>query len=179
MNRAPEPGTRKEPLSKETRRWLGLLLLAAGVFVYLTLSDRGGPLSGAATLPERPTDVPLAGWRAAPLVVFVYEEGAGGPLLIETRGEFEAGTGTVSVWLETATERAEFVNFETLYIGERSAAWLGELDAALAEVQTVRAQHRGKLTQGPRDFTCERSLPERQATADETSGEHAWVCELR
>ena len=158
--------------------------MAAGVFAYLTLSDRGGPLSGEATLPERPTDVSLAGWREAPLVVFVYEEGAGGPLVIETRGEFEAGTGTVSVWLETATARAEFVNFETLYIGERSAAWLGELEAPLAELQAVRAQHRGKLTQGPRDFSCERRSqerrpPERPAAAGETTGEHAWVCELR
>ena len=98
-------------------------------------------------------------------MIFVYEEGAGGPLLIETQGEFEAGTGTVSVWLETATERAEFVNFETLYIGERSAAWLGALDATLAEVQTVHAQHRGKLTQGPRDFSCERSSPELRSPA--------------
>lgn len=158
--------------------------MAAGVFVYLTLSDRGGPLSGEATLPERLTGTPLAGWQEAPLVVFVYEEGTGGPLLIETRGEFEAGTGTVSVWLETATARAEFVNFETLYIGERSAAWLGELDATLTELQAVRAQHRGKLTQGPRDFSCERRSPERRsperpAAAGEITGEHAWVCELR
>ena len=126
--------------------------------------------------------MPLAGWREAPLVVFVAEAGAGGPLFIETRGQFEAGTGTVSVWLETATTRAEFVNFETLYIDERSAAWLGELDAAPGELQAVRAQHRGKLTQGARDFSCERRSPERQTEAADTRdtrGEEAWVCEWR
>ena len=56
--------------------------------------------------------------------------GADGQLVIETRTEFEAGVGTMSVWVEVGDARAEFVNYETLYLGERSAAWIGELRAA-------------------------------------------------
>lgn len=150
-----------------------MLLLAAGVFAYLTLADGGGLLGGRTSLPERPTGTPLAEWREAPLVVYVYEEEAG-QLAIETRAEFEAGVGTVSVWLEAGAARAEFVNYETLYLGERSAAWVGELRAALAEVRTVWARYRGKLTQPARDYRCER-----QEAGEARAGEATWSCELR
>ena len=57
---------------------------------------------------------------------------------------------------------------------ERSAAWSGELNAELAEVQAVSARYRGKLTQPARDFICER-----QDEVGESAGELAWVCETR
>ena len=169
-----KPDTKQIPLSAAARRGLGLLLLAAGVFAYLALSNRGGPLGGALPLPERPPGTPLAAWDEAPLVVYVEEAGPNGVLAIAVQTAFEAGIGTVSVWLETAAARAEFVNTDTLYPDERSVAWLGELTAAAADVRAVRAQHRGKLTQAAHDFRCEPRLEGEQSAA----GPH-WVCERR
>ena len=150
-----------------------MLLLAAAVFAYFTLADDGWPLRDGAALRERPTGLPLAEWGEAPLVVYL-SAGEGGQLYIETRTEFEAGVGTMSVWLQTPDESVEFVNYDALYIGERSAAWSGELNAELAEVQAVSARYRGKLTQPARDFICER-----QDEVWESAGELAWVCETR
>ena len=160
-----------------------MLLLAAAVFAYFTLADDGWPLRDGAALRERPTGLPLAEWGEAPLVVYL-SAGEGGQLYIETRTEFEAGVGTMSVWLQTPDESVEFVNYDALYIGERSAAWSGELRAARAgtsrpqeapaAAESVWARHRGKLTQAARDFICER-----QDEVWESAGELAWVCETR
>lgn len=169
-----QPKPKQTPLIAEARRGLGLLLLAAGVFAYLALSNRGGPLGGALPLPERPQGTPLAAWDEAPLVVTVNEAGPDGALTIEVQTTFEAGIGTVSVWLETALARAEFVNFETLYLGERSAAWLGEIRGAAADVQAVRAEHRGKLTQAAQEFRCEARLE-----GGRSAEGSRWVCEKR
>ena len=120
--------------------------------------------------------------------------GADGQLVIETRTEFEAGVGTMSVWVEVGDARAEFVNYETLYLGERSAAWIGELRAARdgtsrpqeapAAAESVWARHRGKLTQAAREYRCVRWREEdereaRAGTSRPQEGEATWVCELR
>ena len=130
--------------------------------------------------------------------------GADGQLSIETRTEFEAGVGTMSVWVEVGDARAEFVNYDALYIAERSAAWIGELRAARAgtsrpqeapaAAQLVWARHRGKLTQAAREYRCLRwaeederearagtSRPQeaRAGTSRPQEGEATWICELR
>ena len=162
-----KPGISKEPLTPETRRWLGVLLLAAGVFAYFSLRD-GQPWSSG----------PGPQATVAPLVVYLYE--ADGQLALAARAEFEAGIGTVSVWLETASERAEYVNRETLYPGERSAAWLGDWDGRadggelLAAAQAVSAQHRGKITAAARALRC---IP--AADGGEYADESAWRCSWR
>ena len=170
-----------------------MLLLAAAVFAYFTLADDGGLLGGRASLPERPTGLPLAEWGEAPLVVYL-SAGADGQLVIETQTEFEAGVGTMSVWVEVGDARAEFVNYDALYIAERSAAWIGELRAARdgtarpqeapAAAQSVWAQHRGKLTQTAREYRCLRWAEEdegeaRAGTSRPQEGEATWICELR
>ncbi len=174
----------RETLSESTRRGLGFLFLAAALFAYFTLAE-GGPWGGQVRQGKaRPADLPLSEWLDAPLVVHLHA-GEDGQLRLAARADFEAGVGTLSIWLGeaplgasaegSAAPLAEFVNYDALYPGESSAAWSGELRLAPQAVRALWARHRGKLLTAAQDFRCTAGRP---VHVEAAAAEMIWYCEF-